>query len=288
MKTLPDIPRELRNYFRLFERVAASARVVICLTVLLASTVHASTRLLVTVTDPRTGDSVTDLKAGDFAVLDDKTPRTVETAELTSEPVDIMLLLDTSLVGEAVQPLAGNLIQQLDPKEQMAVISFASSADLVQDFTSSRGLLTEAVRRMKYGNTPQVLDALYASIDGGFGSSPFRRVVVLLTTGLEGGSSVTDKEVIRLARKNAVSIFPVYLAGSGRWLFDELARQTGGAGFRVGDLRHMKNPQPGPQIFAALRKHYLLTISGNYETGPKLKIRVNGQDKLFASALPLE
>jgi VWFA-related protein len=253
-----------------------------------ATTSDAATRLLVTVTDPRTGESVTDLKAGDFTVLDDKTARPVETAELTSEPVDIMLLLDTSLVGEAVQPLAANLIQQLDPKEQMAVISFASSADLVQDFTSSRQLLNDAVRAVKYGNTPQVLDALYASIDGGFGSSPFRRVVVLLTTGLEGGSRVTDKEVVSLARKNGVSIFPVYLAGSGRWLFDELARRTGGAGFRVGDLRHMKNPQPGPQIFAALRKHYVLTIGGNYEPGPKLKIRVYGQDKLFASALPVE
>jgi len=269
-------------------RGAPGARIAICVTLLLVAAAHAATRLLVTVTDPRTGESITDLEAGAFTVFDDKTPRTVETAELTSEPVDIMLLLDTSLVGEAVQPLAGNLIQQLDPKEQMAVISFASSADLVQDFTSSRGLLSDAVRKMKYGNTPQVLDALYASIDGGFGSSPFRRVVVLLTTGLEGGSSVSDKEVIRLARKNAVSIFPVYLAGSGRWLFDELARQTGGAGFRVGDLRHMKNPQPGPQIFAALRKHYLLTISGDEEPGPKLRVRVNGQDKLFASALPIE
>ena len=168
------------------------------------------------------------------------------------------------------------------------MIGFASSADLVQDFTSSRELLSDAVKKMKYGNTPQVLDALYASIDGGFGSSPFRRVIVLLTTGLEGGSRVSDKEVIQLARKNNVSIFPVYLAGSGRWLFDELARQTGGAGFRVGDLRKMKNPQPGPQIFAALRQHYVVTISGNYEPGPRLKVKVNGQDKLFASALPLE
>jgi VWFA-related protein len=278
----------LINCSRSGRRAATQAAVAFCITAAFAVGAQAATRLLVTVTDPHTGESVTNLKAGDFTVLDDKTPRTVETADLTTEPVDIMLLLDTSLVGEAVQPLAANLIHQLDSKEQMAVISFASSADLVQDFTSSRELLNDAVKGMKYGNTPQVLDALYASIDGGFGSSPFRRVVVLLTTGLEGGSRVSDKEVVRLARKNAVSIFPVYLAGSGRWLFDELARQTGGAGFRVGDLRHTKNPQPGPQIFAALRQHYVLTVSGNYEPGPKLKIRVNGQDKLFASALPVE
>ena len=192
MKILPYNPVVTPILSRLSRRAAGFA---ICLTLLLAPVARASTRLLVTVTDPHTGESAADLKAADFTVLDDKAPRAVESAELTSEPVDIMLLLDTSLVGEAVQPVAANLILQLDAKEQMAVISFASSADLVQDFTSSRQLLNDAVRKVKYGNTPQVLDALYASIDGGFGSSPFRRVVLLLTTGLEGGSRVSDKEV---------------------------------------------------------------------------------------------
>ena len=126
-----------------------SRHLAVFLMVLLAATAPAATRLLVTVTDPRTGESVMNLKAGDFTVLDDKEPRAVETAELTAEPVDIMLLLDTSLVGEAVQPLAANLIRQLDSKEQMAVVSFASSADLVQDFTSSRVLLNDAVRQVK-------------------------------------------------------------------------------------------------------------------------------------------
>jgi len=249
---------------------------------------NAAARLLVTVTDGKSGESVAGLKAADFTVTDDKDVRAVEAAEMMQDPVDIILLLDASLVGEAVQPISENLISQLDPKEQMAVVEFASSADLVQDFTSSHELLLQAARKVKFGNTPRVLDALYASIDGGFGSSPFRRVILLLTTGLEGGSRVSDKEVIRLARKNGVSIFPVYLAGSGRWLFDELARQTGGAGFRVGDLKRTKVPRPGPLIFAALRQHYVLTISGNYEPGPKLKVRVNGQDKLFTSTLPLE
>ena len=49
-----------------------------------------------------------------------------------------MLLLDTSLVGGMVQPVAENLIAQIQPKEQMAVVSFHSSADLIQDFTSSQ------------------------------------------------------------------------------------------------------------------------------------------------------
>ncbi len=282
LRALQMKPSFLRVQYRRMARFFGTLALLCCVTPL-----GAATHLLVTVTD-RSGQLVNGLTASDFTVLDDKDPRAVQSAETASEPVDIMLLLDTSLVGEAVQPLAGNLIAQLGPKEEMAIVGFASSAEVLQDFTSSRQLLTEATHQLKFGNTPRVLDALYAAVDGGFTNTPFRRVIVLLTTGLEGGSRVSDKEVIRLARKNSVSIFPVYLAGSGRWLFDELAERTGGAPFRPGDLRKMRGPQPGPAIFAALRQHYVLTIAGNYEPGEKLKVKVNRPDKLFVSAMPLE
>ena len=38
--------------------------------------------------------------------------------------------------------------------------------------------------KVKYGNEPHVLDALFAAIDGGFQSSSFRRVIVLVTAGV--------------------------------------------------------------------------------------------------------
>jgi VWFA-related protein len=255
---------------------------------LLAGPVFSSTKLIVTVTEQKTGRPVEDLKAQDFSVLDDKTPRQVESVEVTSGLVDIMLLLDTSLVGGMVQPLAANLISQLQEKEQMAIVSFHSSADLIQDFTSSKQLLEQAIGGVKYGNTPHVLDSLYASIGDGFQGSAFRRVVLLLTTGLEGPSRVTERDVVRLARKNGVSIFPIYVVGSERSLFEQLARQTGGASFRVNDMKRAGLAQPGPVIFGSLRKHYVVTISGNFEPGEKLKVTVNRPDKLSASAMPVE
>lgn len=64
--------------------------------------------------------------------------------------------------------MAENFVALLAPKEQMAVIGFHSSADLIQDFTSSRELILRSISRVKYGNSPHVLDALFAAIDGGF------------------------------------------------------------------------------------------------------------------------
>jgi von Willebrand factor type A domain len=252
-----------------------------------------ATKVIVTVVESRSGRPVTDIKAGEFSVMDDKTPLRVEGAEFSSGLIDVMLLLDTSLVGEMVQPVASSLVAQLQEKEQMAVVSFHTSADLIQDFTSSRELLSRAIASVKYGNAPLVLDALYAAIDGGFEHSSFRRVILLLTAGYEGRGRVSEREVFRLARKNGVSIYPVYVAGSGRWLFEILARQTGGASFNLRDMQRSggggpSGASPGARIFDVLRAHYTLTLTGNLALGEKLKIEVKRPEKLFVSALPVE
>ncbi len=255
---------------------------------LLVQPLRASTKVLVTVVEQKSGRPVTGLKAEDFTVLDDKTPRQVESAEYTNAVLDVVLLLDTSLVGPAVQPVAEDLIAQLQPKEQMAVVAFHSSADLIQDFTSSKELLSRAVRQVKYGNTPRVLDALYATIDGGFQSSTFRRVILLATAGFEGSSRVRESEVVHLARRNGVSIFVVYVVGYERSMFEMLARQTGGASFSLKDMRKTSVEPPGPRIFDVLRAHYTLTLAGNLSLGEKVKIEIRRPEKLFASILPLE
>jgi VWFA-related protein len=238
--------------------------------------------------DPKTGKVVTGLTAADFTVIDDRTPRRVETAEFAATPIDVMLLLDTSLMGEMVQPVADTLIAQLGEKEQMAIVSYHSSADLIQDFTSSKELLKRAVAGVKYGNMPQVLDAIYAAIDGGFDHATMRRVILVLTTGYEGDSRVDQRQALRMARRNGVSISTVYVSGSERSMFEALARQTGGASFNLRDLRKILKDPPGKPIFEVLRSRYTLTIGGNLSLGERLKVEVKRPGKLFVSALALE
>jgi len=255
---------------------------------ILAAPGWGATKLLVTVIEQRSGTPVEDLKAGDFTVLDDKQPRQVEAAEFTRTPVDVLLLLDTSVAGGVVRPLAGELIAQIEGKEQMAIVAYASSADLIQDFTSSRELLRRALEGIKYGNGPLALDALYAGISGGFEGSALRRVALLVTAGMEGYSRVTDREVVRLARRSGVSIYPVYMAGMERSLFESLARQTGGASFNLRDMRKSLQGPPGGRIFQTIRSHYTLTLTGNLSLGDKVRVEIARQGKYLASALPLE
>jgi VWFA-related protein len=253
-----------------------------------AAPATAAVKLLVTVVEAKSGAPVTGLKPEDFTVLDDKTPRRVEAAEFARDTLDLMLLLDTSLAGGLVQPMAENLVGQLEAKEQMAVVAYHSSADLIQDFTSSRELIMRSISKVKYGNEPHVLDALYAAIDGGFQNTVFRRVILLLTSGVEGDSRTNEREVIRLARRSQVSIYPVYVVGNERGLLEHLARETGGATFNLRDMKKAGAAQPGPRVFEVVRAHYTLTLSGNLDVSDKLKIEIRNSPKAQVSALPLD
>lgn len=248
----------------------------------------AANRISVTVVDAKSGKPALGLKAEDFTILEDKLVRKVDAAEFSSDVVDVMFLLDTSLVGEAVHPLALDFVAQLKPKEEMSIVGFHSSADLIQDFTSSRKLLERAIDSVTYGNQPRVLDALYAAIDTGMKHATFRKVVVMLTTGYEGDSHMTERDVAQLARKTGVSIYPVYATGRERSLFDHLARRTGGAVFNLKEMRKEPGAAIGQRIFEVMRGHYTLTVPGNLALSEKLRVEVARPGKWFASALPLE
>ena len=250
--------------------------------------VQAATRLLVTVVEPRSGAPVTGLRSEDISVSDSGQLRQVESVESASGVIDVMLLLDTSLLGAVVQPVAVSLIGQLQPKEQMAVVSYHSAADLIQDFTSSHELLQRAVGSVKYGNTPRVLDALYAAINGGFQASTYRRVIILLTAGVEGPSRMGEREVVKLARRNSVSIYPVFVLSQERPMFDRLARQTGGACFALRDRQRTMDTKTAPRIFEVLRSPYTLTVEGNLALGERVRIEVKRPERLFVSGLPLD
>lgn len=261
----------------------------ILLILCLAAAAPAAMRMLVTVVEQKTGRAIENLKAEDFLVLEDKLPRRVEAAEFSRKPIDVMLLVDTSLLGGMVQPVASKLIAGLNEKEQMAVVSFDSSAEMIQDFTSSHQLLEASLSKVRYGNSPKVLDGLFAAMDGGFDHSTFRRVILLVTAGIEGPSRLHEREIIRLARKNGVSIYPVYAAGSDRSLFETLARGTGGASFQLRDLeRSASGASLATRIYDVVRGNYTLTITGNLGLGEKVKVEIKGQPKLKVSALPLD
>jgi hypothetical protein len=248
-------------------------------------------KLLVTVFNEKTGEPLTNLTAANFLVTDDKTPLTVVSAKYQTGTLDIMLLVDTSLVGEMVRPLGGAFVAALQEKDQMAIVSYHSSADLIQDFTSSKQLLQGALAQVEYGNNPRVLDALFATLDGGFENSTARRAIILLSAGVEGNSRVPEAEVHRLTRARRTSIYPVFVVGAERGMFRRLADQSGGAYFAARKLK--LDPKPlADRVYSVARGQYEVGVSGVYTLGNQVEVTVQGlpktDGKIQATALVVE
>ena len=244
--------------------------------------------VLMSAVDAKTGNPIRDLQASEIVITDGKATRTVTELTKPKETVDVMLLLDSGLAGSLVQSLAYDLIDQIAEPEAMAVVSFDDTAQLIQDFTSSRRILKDSISKLRYGNQPKVLDALAAAIGDGFDHATYRRVLLLLTAGYEGNNFATEHQVVELARKRGVSIFPIYMSGERRGMFESLARQTGGATFNLIHMAKDASQKPAPRIFEAARNPYRATLDGTANLSERMKLEAKRPVKIFLSALPVE
>jgi VWFA-related protein len=234
------------------------------------------------------GFPIKDLKAADFAVTEDKAPREVAQAVWVNDSLaDVMLLLDTSdiakqLRGE-IEGAALLFVKQRAEKEQLGVIAYSNSADLVQDFTSSPELLRRAITRSKYGNAPRLLDALYAAIDSGFEHSAGRKVLVVIGSGLDARAKVTRQEVVTMAQRREVSVCAISFEDYSD--LEKIAQQTAGDYYTGRQLKQMGTVVEN--LVAGFAGHYELTLPGAPLDAARLKVEVKRDERPRVSFRPV-
>jgi VWFA-related protein len=245
--------------------------------------------LRVTVYDERTAETATGLGPERFSVKDGNTPLQVVSSREPDTPVDTLLLVDSSMVGHAVRPIAEAVIGELGESDSAALVSFHESADLLQDFTSDQRALSRALDRIEYGNLPRLHDALLAAIDGGFDTGSNRRAIIVLSAGAIARSQTSEAEVVELARAKGVSVYTVFVRTDSRGAMRRLALRTGGASIaakRTGlDPRRLAT-----RILEAVRNQYELSVTGVYTLGDQVTAEIVSQakTKLSVSVLPID
>lgn len=228
-------------------------------------------QLFVTVLDPQTGLRLQGLMAEDFVA-----PSRVESVHQTDEPVSVLLLVDTSAAGEVVRTTAERFIAAMPEGDHLGLMTFGRSAELVKGFSDDRTAIGEALAEVKYGGDPRLIDGLGAAVNSTFPAGKIRKVIVMLTAGIEGPSRALQSSVVSAAREKCIAVYPVYLHGSGRWVFPEMARDTGGAAFWLRETTDI------PGIWDTIRRPYLLKLQG-----PGNGIKMKGREKTFVSSLPV-
>ncbi|MBO0725355.1 MAG: VWA domain-containing protein [Blastocatellia bacterium] len=230
--------------------------------------------------------SVMNLKKEDFTVYEDKAKQTVESVSREEVPVSFGMVIDTSgsmrSKLDTVSDAAVSLVRQMHVDDEAFVSSFKAEPELVQDFTSDRRELEDAIGDLYTSGGTALLDAIIATSEYAHDKGKRRRkALVIFSDGLERNSSVKEKEVMEAIKENEVQVYLVGFideemednksafgkspAKKARDLLSLIADDSGGRAFFPKDISEI--PAIAAQIAKDLRTQYVVSY---YPTNDKL------------------
>ena len=158
------------------------------------------------VIDKKTRRTIGDLRKEEFEILENGVKQDVSYFSRDELPLSIILLLD---VSRSVRPIiheirdgALNALQRLKPEDEVAVMAFGTTYQLVQDFTKDRRLVSDKIQSATatdvLGNGTFLGSALEsAAIHMQKAPAPgSRRVIIIITDNIAVTSARETKDVV--------------------------------------------------------------------------------------------
>jgi VWFA-related protein len=141
------------------------------------------------VINKKTHEIVSTLKKDDLEIYEDGVQQQISSFSQDELPMSVVLLFDlTDSVRPVLKPLAAGALaalQHFKPQDEVAVMVYAASAHMIQDFTTDRALAVAAVEkasRMDSGEAAFFNEAIYQASGQLSRANPQgRRVIIWLT-----------------------------------------------------------------------------------------------------------
>ncbi len=243
----------------------------------------------VTVTDGD-GRFVRDLTREDFEVRDNGRPQAITLFEKDVTPVTAVLMIDASAsMLRSLRPVIGSVnefILRMLPGDRARVGSFAEDIRISKTFTGDRDALLDIFENefeVRIGRRTRLWDAMHEAVAALAGETG-RRVVIVITDGVDTWSIRQLADVSSVARRHEVAVYairfrpmsnhgqqieltkgpdgssPGRVARDASVAFENLARDTGGGFMEI----HEGWPAPFTDISLDLHSQYVLgfTIDG--------------------------
>jgi len=165
----------------------------------------------VQVLQKKTGRTVGSLTKDDFQLYEDGVRQQISQLSQNQLPLSVVLLFDlTFSVQPVLKPLAAGALEALNhlkPEDEVAVMVYAASAQLLQDFTTDREKAVAAIEKasdMESGEAAFFNEAIFqASVQLGKTKNPkSRRIIIWLTDNvpnIPSGHQHSEKDALREA-----------------------------------------------------------------------------------------
>jgi Ca-activated chloride channel homolog len=161
----------------------------------------------------REGRSILGLKVENFTLLEDGKPIKIEYLSTQDNPLNVVLLLDTSQSAletfEKIKNAASEFIKQLRPNDKCMIVSFDSAARVKSEFTNNQKLLAKTINKIVLGEKPGTImrDSISVIVEKELPKANGRKAIILITDGKDAGSAIDEKALLySLAESDA----PIY------------------------------------------------------------------------------
>jgi VWFA-related protein len=175
-------------------------------------------RQLFVIAEDRDGGRVLDLDPSELVVRDSGVPQVLDTVARGDVPFSAVLLVDASVSmreGKLERALAGAraFLGKMAPLDEARVVLFADRRVRETPFTSSTGMLELALSGATAGGGTALNDALYRALVE-LESRKGRRLVVLLSDGVDVESVLRIAQVRELAQRSQAILYWIRLGGA--------------------------------------------------------------------------
>ncbi|MDT4896202.1 MAG: Ca-activated chloride channel [Acidobacteriota bacterium] len=249
---------------------------------------------------------VSGLKQSDFSIRDNGQVVALSYFAAGTEHVTLAFVLDASRsIREVVasqRDAALKLFSRFGKGSRVAVLHFGEKAELVVPFTTETDRAQPAfTARLPTSRRTAIFDAAATTLRAFAAeksSGVERRILILISDGLDTASAVRASTVISEASALNVSIYvihlPLYEPRDGRLMvrpaskgLRDLAEKTGGRYFLIGDAKSALDPQATPDlapVFQAIEED----LQGQYVLGyyPDDAARVTDVHRLEINLMP--
>lgn len=236
------------------------------------------------------GRPVAGLGQDRFTVFENDQPQEIlRFAESTDTPLEAVLLLDRSasmkphLDRVAKAALAFTEQALLSDDDRVAVLSFADSSSVDQDFTAASGQVERALAGLVANGGTALYDGIVVALNY-FSGIPGQGALLLFSDGRDEASRMTVTQTVETARRVGVVIYTIGLENGfpdrdSRRALEDLATETGGRAFFLADLEGLDAIYD--QIHLEIRSRYQIVYRPPSTAGGYRAIRVEVEGRGF-------
>jgi len=183
--------------------------------------------------------SVTDLKAENFHIFEDKVEQQIRYFASEAAPMSLGIVLDISHSMERkldfAKDAAVKFLEKGTPDDEYFLVEFSTRAKLAEGFTTDIRRLRDRLSLTPAEGATALYDAVYLGLSKLKSGQHPKKALLLITDGEDNHSRYSRGDIREVVRESDAQIYVIDL---GRALIGDLAEMTGGHSYRtnVNDL----------------------------------------------------